>query len=227
MLAIVLVLVLVLVACTDRSSGVPAASQAESGMSSTVAVSSGAHETSSPAITPTVALARARQRLVTDPPTIHGIYEVREANEPQPLRWELWVRWPAFRVETTVQGERAVIATVDGKLLAYRDGDQVGTTRGLGEQGAILLTPMLQFSGLPASPCGSEQILGDEEVAGRKAIHVVCADDGSETWIDSASGLVLASVLLDAGAAGQTSAGYTSIEFDPHLGDAVFDASTV
>ena len=43
----------------------------------------------------------ARARFATHPPTIHGVYELQEEHEPEPLRWEVWVEMPAFRVETT------------------------------------------------------------------------------------------------------------------------------
>jgi hypothetical protein len=166
---------------------------------------------------------------MTEPPAIHGFFEVREENEPQPIRWELWVRWPAFRVETTFQGEPVTIATEDGERFNVREGDQVGTTRDLGEQGAILLSPLVQFSvaGIPVFDCPSEQILGVEEVVGRPAIHVDCPEDASETWVDSESGLVLESRSSGDGPSGDTSYGYRSIEFDPRLDDAVFDATTL
>jgi hypothetical protein len=175
------------------------------------------------------ALARARQRLFTAPPAIHGVYEVREANEPEPLRWELWVRWPSFRVETTFVGEPVVVVTEDGERFAYREGDEVGTTDGLGEQGLILLAPILQFAGVnpPLPSCASERIVGPDTIAGRSTIHVVCPDEGSETWIDSESGLVLSYFIADPGPSGKTTSGYSSIEFDPEFDESVFDAASI
>jgi hypothetical protein len=175
------------------------------------------------------ALRRARERFATSPPAIHGIFELREETEPEPIRWEVWVRWPAFRVETTFQGESVTIATEDGVRFHTREGDQVGTTNGLGEQGAILLSPLLQFSfaGVPVLDCPSERILGLEEVVGRSTIHVDCPEDASETWVDAASGLVLQSRSASDGPGGDTSYGYSSIEFDPELDDTLFDATTV
>ncbi len=165
------------------------------------------------------ALARARQRLFTAPPAIHGIYEVREANEPEPLRWELWVSWPSFRVETTFVGEPVVVVTEDGERFAYRQGDEVGTTDGVGEQGAILLAPILQFAGVnpPLPSCASERIVGLDTIAGCLTIHVACPDEGSETWIDSESGLVLSYFIADPGPGGETTSGYSSNRVRPGI----------
>ena len=74
------------------------------------------------------ALRAARERLVADPPTFHGVYELRAENEPEGFRWEVWVRWPSFRVETMDQGGPLVLATLDGKSITYRQGDEVGTS---------------------------------------------------------------------------------------------------
>jgi len=163
------------------------------------------------------------------PPSIHGVYEMREANEPEPLRWELWVRWPSFRVETSFVGEPLVVVTEDGEHLAYRQGDEAGTTDGLGEQGAILLAPILQFAGMdpPAPSCADERIVGLDTIAGRSTIHVVCPEEGSETWIDAESGLVLSYRIADPGPGGETTSGYRSIEFDPEFDESMFDAAAV
>jgi hypothetical protein len=227
---LLLLLALALVACADRSSGTPTTGEAP-GTPSATAISSGAGETPSQAITPVAtehALTQARRRFVTDPPTFHGVYELREENEPQPLQWELWIRWPSFRVETTFSGEPVVITTEDGKRFGIRQGDQIGTSEGLGEQAAMVLSPVFaQFTGFSASPCESERILGVEEIVGRSAIHVACPEEGSETWVDSESGLVLASFKSDTGPGGDATTGYTSIEFDPRLDHALFEASSL
>jgi hypothetical protein len=221
-----LLLALTLVACAEQSSGGGATNNATPGSTS------GAMETPSSSATSVGTegrLKRARERFLTDPPAIHGIFEVHEEGETQPIQWELWVRWPAFRVETNFQGSPVTVATQDGERFNIRDGNQVGTTKGLGEQGAILLSPLVQFSvaGVPVFDCPSERILGLEVVVGRPAIHVGCPDDASETWVDSASGLVLESRSTSDGPGGDTSYDYRSIEFDPELDDSLFDATSV
>jgi len=227
LLSFALTFALAFVACADHVSGGSAASDATPGASSG---SSGSTPSSSvTAVEAADALSRARERFATDPPAIHGIFELREENEPEPIRWELWVRWPAFRVETVFQGNPVVVATQDGERFNVRDGDQVGTTKGLGEQGAIMLSPLVQFSvaGVPVFDCPSERILGLEEVVARSAIHVDCPDESSESWVDAVSGLVLQSRSVSDGPGGDTSYGYSSVEFDPELDDTLFDATTV
>jgi hypothetical protein len=217
------VFVLAFVACADHSPGGAATSDASPG------AMSGANETPTSPVATEDALKSAREHFLTDPPAIHGIFEVHEEKELQPIRWELWVRWPALRVETIFQGNPVVVATQDGERFTVREGDQVGTSKGLGEQGAIVLSPLVQFSlaGVPVFDCPSERILGFEVAVGRPAIHVDCPEDASETWVDSASGLVLKSRSASDGPGGDTSYGYRSIEFDAELDDTLFDATTV
>jgi hypothetical protein len=220
------VLALAFVGCAGHSSGGAATNDASSGASSGTTATPTSSVT---AVATEDALQRARERFSTDPPAIHGVFEIHEENEQLPIRWELWVRWPAFRVETTFQGNPVVVATQDGKRFNVRDGDHVGTTNGLGEQGAILLSPLVQFSpaGVPVFDCPSERIVGPAVILDRPTIHVDCPENASETWIDSASGLVLQSRSASEGPGGATSYGYSSIEFDPELDDTLFDATTV
>jgi hypothetical protein len=175
------------------------------------------------------ALMAARERLVTAPPKFHGVYELQEANEPEGLRWEVWVRWPAFRVETTDQGGPLVLATLDGKLISYRQGDEVGTSNGFEGPGAIVLGPpvfQLMVREAPHLPCDDEEIRGIEEVAGRPTIHVICPHEGSESWVDSVTGLILARFNESTGPGGDGTGRFTWIEFAPDLDDAMFDATS-
>lgn len=166
-----LLFVLAFVACADQSSGGAPTSDATPG------ASSGSQDTSSPSVT---AVGGLRMRLPGSrtirhqPSGDYGIFEIHEENEQEPIRWEAWVRWPAFRVETIFQGNPVVVATQDGERFDVREGDQVGTSKRLGEQGAILLSPLVQFSvaGVRVFNCPSERILGLEVVVGRPAIHV-------------------------------------------------------
>jgi hypothetical protein len=223
------VLALLLVACASPPPGASAPGSSSADQPTPTASMIDAEATPSSTVVPMATeqeLARAHTRFLSDPPSFHGLFESHEANEPQPIRWELWVRWPAFRVETIFQGAHVIVATEDGERFTYREGDQVGSTHTLGEQAAIMLSPLFQFSdaGLPPIACPSEEILGVDDMLGRRAIHVACSE-GSESWIDSESGLVLAYQASDAGAGGESSTGYSSIEFDPGFDEAVFDAT--
>jgi hypothetical protein len=215
-----------LVACSDGSTGASVANRPIDRPSPTV--SPGTRATPSSTVVPVAtkrALARARERLLTDPPVIHGVFEMREANDPRPLRWEVWVRLPSFRVETTVEGEPVALVTEDGQRFGHREGGQVHTTRTLGEHAAILLAPLSHFAGtgVPEFPCSPERILGIERAAGRSAIHVACPHERSEKWIDHETGVVLATLVSDPDPGDETWSGYRSIEFDPKFHDSVFD----
>ena len=61
---------------------------------------------------------------------------------------------------------------------------------------------------------------------GRQVFHTRCPEDRSESWIDIASGLPLASLVHDTGPGGDALTGYTSIEFDPDIDAALFDATS-
>jgi hypothetical protein len=221
------ILSVVLTACNDPAPDFSGASAADHVPPSSTEGSPHPDLGGSPSTTilPTLReLAHARARLLTSPPTIHGVFEVENDADPA-LRWELWVQWPAFRMETTSAGGPVTIASEDGHRFMYRDGDEVGTSTGLGEEGAILLSPLLPFADYFGPSC-DEQVLGIEERLGRQVLHVRCPEDRSESWIDIASGLPLASLTRDSGPGGDALAGYTSIEFDADIDPALFDASS-
>jgi hypothetical protein len=173
----------------------------------------------------------ALQRFGQNPPTIHGVFETRAPGEGVVLRDEVWVAWPAFRVEQRSKGGSGalIVATNDGRRFGYRDpvSGEVGVSKGLGE-GAFALVPMVQYLGQAPAVCATPDIHTTESMMNRTVIHIGCADSPAwDEWIDVRTGLLLRKVVRG-GEPGQADwIGYVRIEFDPQFNEGLFDPHSV
>jgi hypothetical protein len=170
----------------------------------------------------------------TEPPVVHGIVETRARNGDG-SHIELWVDWPAFRIEETFEGENVgggelVIATEDGTRFGYRDplsGD-TGVTRDFGE-GAFVLGPVIQWAGEGGfRPCDGKESFDRDAILGRSAIHIGCSGArGWDGWVDEATGLRLRYTVRHPDEIHEWFVGYVELEFNPSLDPSAFDPRSV
>ena len=182
-------------------------------------------------------LEAARKRFRNAPPSVHGTYEFR--SEGETITYELWVDWPAFRISFTAKEnegptagethEAFTIATLDGKRFGVRDplASEPYVTRSFGEA-MWILGPIHIFLGDLPPWCGSEGIVGTEQILDRSAIQVRCSENEAfDTWIDEQTGLALRQVLEDPSREEGGWSGFVELEFDPALDETLFDPASV
>jgi hypothetical protein len=135
----------------------------------------------------------------TEPPVVHGIVEARARNGDG-SHIELWVDWPAFRIEKRSEGENVgggelVIATEDGTLFGYRDG---------------------------------KESFDRDGILGRSAIHIGCSGArGWDGWVDEATGLRLRYTVRHPDEIHEWYVGYVELAFNPSLEPSAFDPRSV
>lgn len=176
-------------------------------------------------------LRAALQRFDQSPPNIHGTFESGAPGEGVVLRDEVWIAWPAFRLEQRAKGGSGplVVATSDGKRFGYRDpvSGEVGISTGLGERG-FGLVPMVQYFGVPPAVCPAPDILTTESMMGRTVIHIGCDESsGWDQWIDVRTGLMLRKAVRRGEPNQADWMGYVQLEFGPQLDGGLFDPHSV
>jgi hypothetical protein len=234
------VLVVAALAACPADRAAPTAAPTGSTSSASIAAPSGSTQTPiSSSAFPTgdvtaADLEAAYARFRATPPVIHGVVETRARNGDR-SHIELWVDWPAFRIEETFEGQNVtggelVIATEDGKRFGYRDplsGD-TGITRGFGE-GAFVLGPVAQWFGEGGfQPCDGAESLKQDVILGRPAIHVGCSGaQGWDGWVDERTGLRLRYTVRHPDEIHEWFVGYVELGFAPVLDPSLFDPRSV
>jgi hypothetical protein len=180
------------------------------------------------------ALELARDRFVETPPSLQGRYEYR--SDGSTISFDVWVEWPAFRLEMSMRGEDGsdaesmdpiVLVTLDGERFGVRDprAGEPYVTDSLGEE-AWLIGPVASYYG-ELDLCASEEVERPVELFGRDALLVRCSDGGYDTWVDRETGLVLRRLDLQPAPGQPRWSGFTEIEFDPAVSQELFEPASV